>query len=330
MTGEPDAKLLALRAKLDKLDSEILTLLAQRFQVIEDVARYKRTANVAVMQTARVVAVLLTRSEHARQLGLNPAFITRLWEIIIAESCQIEQNIVEIAGCSGAATSWRSVVLGASGGVGRLLSQLINPHVKALKGFDLRGGENSVVADVLSPSDELRQYLAQADLIVIALPDKVACQAVKLLSETAAPDSLVVDTCLVKTPMAEAWKDRGQCEILLINPLFGPDLDIYQKLVASVRLRAGLRTEVFEEWLSIAGAKILPMSVDQHDRASAIHQALVHAVLLVFSEVFSCNPHDVATSFSTPSSALLASMAARMLHGDFHMHWRIQSDNPWA
>lgn len=91
-------RLEAMRAELDHIDAELVTLLGRRFQMIRDVAEHKRVTGIAVMQPSRVQEVFATRLQRAREAGLDPKLVERLWTTIITHACQVENQVGGIEG----------------------------------------------------------------------------------------------------------------------------------------------------------------------------------------------------------------------------------------
>lgn len=82
------------RAQLDQLDAQIVDLLASRFDVCRNVARYKKEWGIPMMQPARVQAVKQRAAERARLAGVNEEFMVALYTAIIAEACRLEDDII--------------------------------------------------------------------------------------------------------------------------------------------------------------------------------------------------------------------------------------------
>jgi len=87
-----------LRNRLDRIDSELISLLGQRFETIREVAEYKRDTGIAVMQPSRIGEVFATRRQRALQAGLDPKLIERLWTTIISQACQVENDVAKTPG----------------------------------------------------------------------------------------------------------------------------------------------------------------------------------------------------------------------------------------
>jgi methylmalonyl-CoA epimerase len=94
MSMAPNQELEALRSQLDALDAELLQGLARRFRVIDEIANLKKRTQVAVVQPERVNAIFEGRMQLAEELGVNPQLVRRLWSLIIAEACRVENAVV--------------------------------------------------------------------------------------------------------------------------------------------------------------------------------------------------------------------------------------------
>jgi chorismate mutase-like protein len=88
-------KLQLWRAELDELDDEIITLFSRRFAICREIADYKSDTGIPMMQTGRVNEVKQRASEKGQARGLNEAFITSLYDLIINEACRIEDEIID-------------------------------------------------------------------------------------------------------------------------------------------------------------------------------------------------------------------------------------------
>lgn len=222
----------------------------------------------------------------------------------------------------------RAVILGASGGVGRLLGGVLDGKVDRILRVDRLAADGQMVDDAEHPSPALADAIRAADLIVLALPDRVAQAAGPAVLRHASRDSLVVDTCSVKGPYADACRDQGTAEMLSINPLFRPDLGLAGHRVALTPLREGRRTACFEKLLTDAGGGTVRVDPTAHDRAAALNQAVVHALLFVFARA--AEDASLPSGFLTPPARTLLGAAARMLQGAPELYWAMQSQNPAA
>jgi chorismate mutase-like protein len=96
--GAPPVERLAeLRRRLDELDARLLDVLARRFDVCREVAAHKAEARIPMMQPGRVAEVKRRAVENGGSRGLDPGFMAALYDLVIAEACRIEDEILAVA-----------------------------------------------------------------------------------------------------------------------------------------------------------------------------------------------------------------------------------------
>lgn len=90
-----DGTLETLRADLDRIDAEFLGALGARVDICRSIARYKREHGVPMMQPHRIGVVQQRAARYAEANGLDPAFMKQLYDLIIGETCRIEDSIID-------------------------------------------------------------------------------------------------------------------------------------------------------------------------------------------------------------------------------------------
>ncbi len=95
-TPDPDAAraLEALRARLDRLDERLLDTLHRRLECCTEIAHVKRRHEVAMMQPHRIELVQRRAARYAAEHGIDPSFLHRLYELVIAETCRLEDEVI--------------------------------------------------------------------------------------------------------------------------------------------------------------------------------------------------------------------------------------------
>jgi chorismate mutase-like protein len=83
------------RAEIDAIDEQIIELLARRHDVIRTVAALKADTGIPMMQPARIEAQKEQCARLAAEAGLDPAFVERLFTLIIDEGCEFEQTQID-------------------------------------------------------------------------------------------------------------------------------------------------------------------------------------------------------------------------------------------
>lgn len=92
MTDNP---LLPLRDKITALDKQLLTLLAQRRELSNQVVNTKINANIPVRDLERERILVKTLIETGKQFSLDELFIKRLYQVIIEDSVLLQQRLLQ-------------------------------------------------------------------------------------------------------------------------------------------------------------------------------------------------------------------------------------------
>jgi 4-amino-4-deoxychorismate mutase len=92
--ADPDT-LETLRAELDRIDAKFLEALGARVDVCRSIAHYKREHGVPMMQPHRIGVVQQRAARFAEANGLDLTFMKQLYDLIISETCRIEDLIID-------------------------------------------------------------------------------------------------------------------------------------------------------------------------------------------------------------------------------------------
>lgn len=82
--------LTVLRERIDKLDDELLELLARRMGVSREIGAYKKEHDMPVLQTGRYEELLARRTAQAAALGMDPTFMRTVLQAIHEESVRVQ------------------------------------------------------------------------------------------------------------------------------------------------------------------------------------------------------------------------------------------------
>lgn len=219
-----------------------------------------------------------------------------------------------------------AIVVGAAGGMGRMfLDQLAAAGCETI-GWDISAGDRVMAADLLDLSGDMRRALGAADLVLLAVPDQVACRAAADVARAMAPEAMLVDCTSVKAPYVEAVGHAGSCGLVSINPLFGPGLAWAGRSIVVTELRAPRFPEKLTGFLEGAGLGIIRLDAERHDRLAAEAQAQLHAAILAF--IISASADGML--FDTPPNRVMRMLGARILSAEPAVYWEIQTSNPFA
>lgn len=83
-----------LREHLDRLDTALVYILAERMSLIPKVAEYKKANNIERYQPEREKEILSLKRELALKVKLNPDLVETLFKEIILDAHRIEEDII--------------------------------------------------------------------------------------------------------------------------------------------------------------------------------------------------------------------------------------------
>lgn len=230
-----------------------------------------------------------------------------------------------------------AVVVGGAGAVGTMFVEMLTKSGITTTVVDLPGradaADGVIPDDILNPGPQLRDAVGAADAVLLAVPESVACAAIRGLATLVKPGALVADTTSVKSPVLATWASiDADVQILSLNPMFAPSLGAQGRPIASVVLRDGPRVQALLHVIEDFGSRVVPMSADEHDEISATVQAMTHAAILGFGLALQRSGLDrerLASVAPPPFQALLA-LLARIAGGNPTVYWDIQNANPRA
>ena len=98
-----EKKLDAFRREIDRIDGQILTLLAQRLKLADDLVALKRKLKLKIRDEARERAIISRARGRAKDEGLDPVFVESVMRLVIAHMAGVERERI------GGARMWARV-----------------------------------------------------------------------------------------------------------------------------------------------------------------------------------------------------------------------------
>lgn len=94
-TGSPvfEHLLEELRTEIDKIDGELLQLLARRMDIVDEIGRYKLENNITILQLKRWKHIIDDRVSIGSHLGLDEKFLIQMLELVHEASIRRQQDI---------------------------------------------------------------------------------------------------------------------------------------------------------------------------------------------------------------------------------------------
>lgn len=83
-------RLVALRREIDRIDKQIIAMLAQRLKLVDDLVALKRKLKLEIRDEEREQAIIARARRKAREEGLDPAFVESVMRLVIAHMAGAE------------------------------------------------------------------------------------------------------------------------------------------------------------------------------------------------------------------------------------------------
>lgn len=307
----------ALRGQIDRLDRELLELLAKRMAVVGQLAQEKRQHGARVRDPARERAVLESRRTQATELGLAPDHVESLFRVIMAASREYQSSLrVEVPLHTESKTV---AVIGGRGGLGKRVAELFS---------DL--GHRVLIADLDTELSAVAAA-AQADVTLIAVPIAVTEQVIREVGPHVPEHGLLMDVTSLKAAPLAAMLASTRASVLGTHPMFGPGVHTFQG--QRIVLCTG-RGDAWADWaranFHARGLVITEASADEHDRAMALVQVLTHYQTQVFGLALARmgSPLAEGLKFTSPAYLMELYVAARHFGQDPALYGPIEMENP--
>ncbi|MDQ7999371.1 MAG: chorismate mutase family protein [Pseudomonadota bacterium] len=93
-SADPQTLLAALRDELDGVDVVLLETLRHRLDCCRRIGLLKKAHAIPMMQPQRIGVVQARAADFAQAHGMNGEFLRALYEIVIAETCRLEDEVI--------------------------------------------------------------------------------------------------------------------------------------------------------------------------------------------------------------------------------------------
>ena len=90
----------SLRREIEQMDDEIVSLLGARFAIVKRISELKARDKLPVVVPERIAEVKQRAADKGADYDLDPAFIKRLYQLIIDEAVAQEEKLTKGGGAS--------------------------------------------------------------------------------------------------------------------------------------------------------------------------------------------------------------------------------------
>jgi len=315
------AEIDGLRAEIERIDAQILELVAQREQLANEVGLVKARDGLEVRDKHRERQVKAAFTKRARGMGMDPSFAEILAELLIQHSVklQLTDKPRDLKG-------EKALVVGGSGRMGSwFCRRLANRGAKVLV-WDARGRlEGYENVDSIEKARE-------CDLTVVASPPGACPEDLeKVLG--AGPHGLVFDVCSIKSHIAPLLRKAASdgMAVTTVHPMFGPSVPTARgRNVIICDCGNDDANKAAERLFQVEGANIVRLDITEHDAAMAYVLGLPHLCSMMFATTLAESGRSIASlrALQGPSFQKMAAAARELSKESARVYHGIQCLNP--
>lgn len=92
--SKEDDKIKSIRRHIDRIDTVIITALAERMSLIPDIAEYKKKNEIPIFDEKRETEIMAGLKKVARLQGLDGEFVEEVFLSIFNEAKRIQNEII--------------------------------------------------------------------------------------------------------------------------------------------------------------------------------------------------------------------------------------------
>jgi chorismate mutase/prephenate dehydrogenase len=256
-----EKKLSLLRGEIDEIDSQLVSLLAKRLMVTSKVGELKLTEGKPIFSPEREESMIDARRLQASEAGIAPQLIEDVLRRLMRDSYKSQ----DASGYQCVNPACETVVI--VGGDGLLGSVFVDLFKRSNYDVEVVGEGDWPIKSAL---------LEKTSLMIVAVPINVTEQVIQQLSNL--PKACILaDFTSIKASPLKHMLEVHQGPVVGLHPMFGPDVTglIKQTIIAC----DGREPEKYQWLLSqfnVWGAKIYPVSANEHDKAMSMVQVMRH------------------------------------------------------
>ncbi|MGY3958408.1 bifunctional chorismate mutase/prephenate dehydrogenase [Aeromonas popoffii] len=309
----------ALRDKIDVVDRQLIDLLAARLALVGEVGEVKSRYGLPIYAPDREASMLARRRAEAELLGVPGDLIEDVLRRVMRESYILESASEKDNHFKCMKPDLgKVVIIGGQGQLGRLFG-----HMFGLSGYRV---------ETLEQADWPRAdaILADAGLVMVAVPIDITCQIIDRLGNLPV-DCLLVDVTSVKSEPLAHMLAVHQGPVLGLHPMFGPDVaSLAKQVIVCCQGRDAAASQWLLDQMTIWGARLQQVEAKAHDEAMTLIQALRHFATFAYGWHLSQESAnlDRLLSLSSPIYRLELAMVGRLFAQDPELYADIILSSP--
>ena len=293
-----------LRDEIDRIDHQLVELLAGRRRAVEQVVQIKQQQDLPTFHPAREENLISARRAQASAAGLDPDYIEDLFRTILRHS-RVGQ--LETLGRRGVRPGAKVLVIGGNGSMGRFFTRWLEQSDYEVRVLDR---EDWPRAEPLTK---------EIELCLLAVPIDVTGEVARRIGPHLPPGCVLADITSLKREPLKSMLAAHAGPVLGLHPLFGPATTSMDKQIVVVTPGRDLeKARWFVEQLAVWGNVLVETSPEEHDEIMGIVQALRHFATFAFGQFLYSRgvPVSRTLELSSPIYRLELAMVGRLFAQD--------------
>jgi len=318
------AELLELRERLDKIDTGIIDLIAERQAVVTTIAEHKLKVGSPLRHYEREREVIDRGVARAESHGLAGSVARDILQTLIHHSLSNQETHKLVQSDHG--QGQRALVIGGLGRMGVWMSRYLDMVGYRVDIADMAAGDTP-----FRRVDDWQKVTGDYDLIVVAVPLRPSNGILLKLAEIR-PQCLVFDIGSLKSQMREgldALRESG-CRVCSVHPMFGPDeVGLSGRHILFVDMGDAEALREARALFSHTAADCVALSLEEHDEVMAWVLGLSHLVNIAFAGALAESGEAVPMLKKISSSTFNAQLnvATQVVNENPHLYYEIQQGN---
>lgn len=328
------SNLTELRKEIDAVDTQIITLLDNRYKLTDQVAVYKNARNIPLTDEAREQELI----QQLRQKTTHPA-LKEYIEEIYSQIISLNKRARVFNRVSTMPFKRIGIIgLGFIGGsiIKALKAKSQDTYIATINrpSKDLDYGKNNGYIDAVYPS--VSELADNVDIIIVASPiDAIPDIVTQILQRSSSSELICIDVASVKQHVADLFASSTTDSIQFIptHPMAGSEKTGFRNAQAMVFVNKPWAITPHEktitqsldrvkEFTTYLGSTVVEVSPEQHDREVAVVSHLVFMIsIYVFAYIHKHHPLALQLAGSGFESL------TRLASGSVSMHTQIVQHN---
>jgi len=279
----------ALRTEISELDRRLLELLNRRLELVASVRDYKDEAGERWIDPEReaelLQALVATNPGPLSERGVRAIFSAVL-DVLKQEVATTRRTPGTPGTAPERARAVERLAVVGTGLVGTSVALAAGRTGTRCRGFDSDAGvlERAAAQGAVEPAQTLAEAVADAELVVVAVPVGAAPAVVQEALDAAGPDAVVTDVASTKRPLASVADPRFVAGHPVAGGVSGgparATADLFDGATWFLTPTAASRqnVELVEGFVASVGARPVRTDAEAHDRLLALTSHLPHAL----------------------------------------------------